>query len=157
MATLGHDHGPRHYPDVILDHDRSTEEGKGGIVVQMLGGQNGDVGRDAHVVANGQGRPGVQAAVAVDVTALSNAQAPSSQLARTVEPEKTTKIDSGAVAELDAQDVAIPEVAHAPRRDAVHEVVGQILQHAYNQEFHHAPDLRRAGPPGSSRAAMLFQ
>src|SRR5205085_11262864 len=73
----GHDHGPRTNPDVILDHDRPTDHGKGGIVVQMLVGQNGDLGRDAHIVANGQGHPGVQAAVAVDVAVLSNTQAPS--------------------------------------------------------------------------------
>src|SRR5436190_4248456 len=106
----GEDRRARPDEDVVLDPDRPRLHAELRIVDRMEGAEDGDVGRDAHVLADAQRAAGVEAAVPVDPRVRADRQAAAAQLAGPVEPHVAAEVNRRSLGELDPEHTAVPGV-----------------------------------------------
>src|SRR6201999_485071 len=99
-------------------------------IVDVMGpSQDDHLGRDADVVADGEAAADVECAVAIDPRISADADAKTAGITQPPEPDIRAHVHARVLAELNAQDAPIPEMAKFEAGPRSHDVVREVVEY----------------------------
>src|SRR5205807_1530862 len=101
--------------------------------------------RYAHVVADVDGSPGIQAAVPVDPAVGTDTDAGPTHLVWAVEPHVAAQMDTGMIPNVDPKTPPVPGVAQPVARHPVDDVVGEVVENPYRERVDPGSRILRCG------------